>query len=274
MGSCAEIRKPERLVLALLRDTWQDVRYGARMMRKNPGFTAIATLTLALGIGANTAIFSLMSGVMLRFLPVKNPRELVQLRWTTGTHPRNVITSGYSGASFPFPVFEQLRFRSSSFSSVFAFANLGFDKPNISINAGGEPVMGRGEMVSGDYFSGLGVTPMQGRPLAEEDERPGAPLSAVVSYAFWTHRLARSSSAVGSAIKLNGVVFTICGVAPPEFFGLDQGRATDVWIPFLDRPELRPWSSPAPRGESLFLSHRWWWISVMGRLKPGVIPDQ
>ena len=253
----------------------QDVRYGLRMLRKSPTFTAVAVLTLALGIGANTAIFSLIDAVMLRSLPVKNPQQLVQLKWISGgVWPKDTTTSGYGGASFSYPWLEQLRAHNTSFSSVFAFASLGFDKPNVNINVGGEPRLGSGMMISGDFFSGLGVTPILGRAIVDEDEKPGAPLAAVISYSFWTNRFVRNPSAVGATIKLNDVPFTIAGVAPPEFFGLDAGRVPDVWIPVIDRTELRPWASPPAGGEPMRTSNHWWWINVMGRLKAGVSEAQ
>ncbi len=276
-GNVTRVKEDTREVWSFvwLEKLLQDARYGLRMLRKSPGFTAVAVLTLALGIGANTAIFSLIDAVMLRSLPLKNPQELVQLEWVSGgAWPTGTITSGYGGSSFSYPCFEQLRPRSSSFSSVLAFANLGFDKPNVNINVGGEPRFGSGMMVSGSFFSGLGVTPILGRAIDDEDEKPGAPLAAVISYTFWTRQFARNPSALGATIKLNDVPFTIIGVAPPEFFGLDAGRAPDVWIPIIDRTELRPWSSPPPSGESMRLSNHWWWINIMGRLKPGVSEAQ
>lgn len=252
----------------------QDLRYGVRMLRRNPGFTTVVVLSLALGIGANTAIFSLIDAVMLKILPVRNPEQLVLLNWTSPKWPPGVIQSGYDAStSFPYPSLEQFRTQTQIFSSVFGFAPLSFGKVTIRID--GQASLVAGEMVTGSYFSGLGVSPVLGRAITDEDEKDNAPRVAVISYGYWARQFGRDPSAVGKAITLNEVPFTIVGVAPLEFFGVEPGRAPDLWVPVTDQPELRPWGAqPFSAGRSLFTAADWWWLMIMGRLQPGVSRQQ
>jgi len=261
----------------LLESLWQDIRYGIRMLAKCPGFTAIAILTLALGIGANTAIFSLINAVMLKTLPVKNPSQLVLLKWDDNKKwpPKWGQTGWDSAFSFSYPAFEEFRANGKSLSSVFAWVPLGFTSENTTVGIDGTATVADGQMVTGEYFSGLGVTPLLGRGITEADEDPAAPRVAVLSYAYWVRRFASDPSAVGRSIALNGIPFTIVGVTPMSFYGVQVGTEPDLWIPFGDNVNLRPWgTSPSQGVSSVFAAPHWLCVNIMGRLAPGVTREQ
>ena len=250
----------------------QDVRFGLRQVRRNPGFTAVAVLTLALGIGANTAIFSLIDAVMLRSLPVREPSQLVVLRWTAHKEPQRNGTSSFgdcgneesgenpSGCSFPYPVFEQIRSAKEVFSGVTAFAG-----PAALILTGqGAPRLVDGEVVSGDYFSTLGVNAVVGRALGPEDDSVSAAPAVVLNFAFWQNSFGGDRSAVGRTISLNGAPFTIVGIAEPKFTTHSPGNTQDLFLPLKMLPrEHIGWGEDA-------LSLNNWWLVIMARLKPGV----
>ncbi len=254
---------------------WQDARYGLRMLAKKPGFTAIAVLTLALGIGANTAIFSLIDAVMLKKLPVNHPERLVLFKWDTHKWPPHFSqTGGDSRLSFSYPAFQQFRAQNRALSSVFAFVPLGFSEQNVTVRLNGESTLAYGEMVTGEYFSGLGVTPLLGRTITEEDEQPGASRVAVISYAYWSSRFGRDPSILGRAIALNGSSATIVGVTPSSFYGEHPGGEPDLWVAFADLPNLRPWGAKPAYTNSVFTDRDWICLNIMGRLKPGVSREQ
>jgi predicted permease len=253
----------------------QDLRYGFRMLIKNPGFTAVAIITLALGIGANTAIFSLIDAVMLRELPVKNPEQLVVLDWITRHGLSESISEGNwvgcpdreglsHGCSFSYPTFEQVRAQNSVLSGVFAVAGPG--QLNVSVN--GQASLAGGLFVSGEFFSTLGVTPVVGRPITEEDDGVGASAVAVLSYGYWERHLGSDPSILGKPMTLNGVPFTVVGVTGPGFFGLQRGQAPDMWLPLSAQPRLF-----SQQWRSSFESDSWW-LWIIGRLKPGVSRQQ
>lgn len=271
------------------RDTWgwiwleqiaQDLRYGLRQLGRSPGFTLAVVLSLALGIGANTAIFSLIDAVLLRMLPVKSPERLVLLNWVSQKRPAAMATqNGYidndetrwSSPSFAYPSFEEFRAHNQSFSSIFGFISL--DRTNINID--GQASLAEGELVTGDYFSGLGVSPILGRAITTNDEKPSAPRVAVISYGYWSRQFGSSAAVIGKHVDIKAVPFTIVGVAPPEFFGIQPGHAIDFWAPLMDDPKLLPWSgSSTPDNRSPFTSRDWWWLTMMARLKPGVTEKQ
>ena len=269
------------------RDTWgwtwleqiaQDLRYGLRQLGRSPGFTLAVVLSLALGIGANTAIFSLIDAVMLRMLPVKNSERLVLLNWVCQKRPAAMaVQSGYvsndetgwSSPSFAYPSFEEFRAHNQSFSSVFGFDSL--SRASVSID--GQASLAEGELVTSEYFSGLGVSPILGRAITADDAKPSAPRVAVISYGYWARQFASSPAIIGKHIDIKAVPFTIVGVAPPEFFGIQPGQAIDFWAPLVDDPKLLPWSS-TPDNRAAFTSRDWWWLTMMARLKPGVTKEQ
>ena len=260
-----------------VQDFAQDVRFAFRMFRKNFAFTAIAVLTLAIGIGANTTIFTQVNAVLLRLLPVKDPGQLVLFTWDSSKKwPPNF---GQTGAdtkySFSYPQFAEMREQNQVLSSMFAFVPLGFSDENVTVNRDGDATSANAMMVTGEYFSGLGVQPIVGRAITEADEQRGVPRVAVISYAYWNSRFGRDRSAIGSNVTLNGLPITIVGVAPPEFFGLIPGGRPDLWIAFDDEPTLRPWGAkPPPGSDSVYAARGWLCLNVVGRLKPGVSLQQ
>ena len=272
------------LVKEVTRDMWgwgrletvpQDLRYGLRMLARDRGFTLVAVLTLALGIGANTAIFSVINAVMLKALPVKEPRQLVLLRWISKERPKEIhmyaswggcpeAPAGSSrGCSFSYPSFEQIRTLNHVFSGVLAFGQPVAPK----LTANGATNVALAEPVSGSYFATLGMQPILGRLLTDEDERPDAPPAAVLSYGCWQRRLGGDRAVVGKAVALNRASVTIVGVAPPEFFGLRPGLAPDIWIPVTLTGRLEP--RLGDMLERLRSMNDWQW-NLVARLKPGV----
>ncbi|HVB08558.1 MAG TPA: ABC transporter permease [Candidatus Acidoferrales bacterium] len=261
---------------AWLENLLQDLRYGMRMLRKSPGFTAVAILTLALGIGANTAIFSVINAVLLRNLPVKDPQQLVLFQWDHNKWPPMFGQTGWdSKYSFSYPAFDALRTQKKALAGIFAFVPLGFNDQNTTVGINGRPTLADGMMVTGEYFSTLGVTPLLGRGLTQADENPGAPRAVVISYIYWTRRFARDPSIIGKSVTLNGIPFTIVGVTPANFYGISVGTEPDLWVPFDDKPNMRPWSVPAKGGaNSVYTARNWLCLNIMGRLKNGVTKAQ
>ena len=242
--------------------------------------TVVVALSLALGIGANTAIFSLMRTLLMKHLPVPNPQQLVLFYWGADTWPQGLTNSGAGGQitawpsssrSMAYPFFRQVRDDSTMFSSVFAFAPLGIGRQNTTLAAGDTGERVDGEMVSGGFFRGLQVTAPLGRTIGDEDERTGA-RAAVLSHAYWTRRFGGDPSAIGQTVSVNGLPFVIVGVTPPGFFGVQPGRRPDVWIPMMDAAELVPWGYRPADIASPFSAQDYWWVHVMARLKDGVDP--
>jgi predicted permease len=247
------------------RDTWgwtwlehfaQDLRYGLRTLRKNLGFTAVAVLTLALGIGANTAIFQLIDALRLRAIPVKEPQQLVTVQLADSTGVRGSQASGYPVLTNP--VWEKLRDQQDVFSGVLAWGSNSF-----GLAPAGEGRLAQGLFISGDFFQVLGVRPLMGRVFTAADDRRGCGLpGAVVSYAFWQRELGGDPSPIGRKLTLNYHPVEIIGVTPPGFFGLEVGRSYDVAVPICAQAVL--WSEGTWLDEGTV-----WWLNVMGRLKPG-----
>ena len=257
--------------VSIVQSLVQDVRYGLRMLRNNLGFTAIAVLSLALGIGANTAIFTLIDAVMLRMLPVKNPQELVSLNLAPDTRfPRDA--NGDVSTQFPYPAFVQMREHNEVLSALFAFK----DTAGLSVLVNGNAEMAHGELVTSNYFSALGVRSALGRDFAPVDDAAGAEPVAIISYGYWQSHFGGEVSVLGRQIVINGVPVTIIGVAAPGFFGLQPGSAVDVYMPMAMQPQIAPGMAD-PRtntGRSAFSATNLWWVQLMGRLKPGVTPEQ
>jgi predicted permease len=247
----------------------QGLRYTLRQLAKAPVFTAVSIFTIALGIGANTAIFSVMNTVLLNSLPVPNPQQLVYFHLKN--QPLSTSQTGYGDMSMSLPVFEAMRTRGDVFSDVIGFAPLAFEK--VAVRIGLEPQETWGEMVSGNFFSGLQVQPILGRGFTLNDESTHAPI-AVVNYAWWKGRFAGDKDILGRAIYVKGVPFTIVGVAPPGFNGADPVHTViDFWIPLQERPELNAWGTPAT-DHTLYGSPNWLALQVLGRLRQGVSLEQ
>jgi macrolide transport system ATP-binding/permease protein len=252
----------------------QDLRYGLRAMTANKLFTAMAALSLALGIGANTAIYSFMDAIMLRALPVQHPEQLVILNWhAKGEAPvvRNHTGTSYddpggitTSPNYPYPAYEFLRNKNEVFSTLFGYANAG----RLNLVVDGQAELGEGEYVSGGYFTGLGVRPAAGRLIGPEDDRTGAAPVTTITYGFWQRRFGGSDAAIGKSILINGKAFIIAGVSAPEFFGVQPQRAPLVFIPVHDLGlvDLNRYNDVGAR----FIDSHFYWIEMMGRLKPGV----
>jgi predicted permease len=246
----------DRRGLRWLESLMQDVRFGLRMLRKSPGFTAVAILTLALGIGANTAIFSLVDAVMLRMLPVEKPEELMMVGMRS---PRSAALN----TSFTNPIWEQVRERQDVFSGVFAWS----PSQKFDLSRGGELHTAKGVYVSGDYFHTLGARPAAGRLLAPSDDERGCAGVVVLSNGFWREHYDGTSSAIDSLLSLNGHSFQVIGVAPPGFFGLTVGQDFDVAVPVCAEAIIT--------GDSSVLDERaTWWLNIMGRPKPGLSAEK
>jgi predicted permease len=249
----------------------QDFRIALRQLRRAPGFTATAILTLALGIGANTAIFSALNATLLKMLPVRNPQELYTVRLINGgTQPPNTQGTGHGNTSFSYPVFQALRQNTNVLADVIAHIPLGYGK--VPVRLGETPTDKAGEEVSGNYFSGLGVPMALGRGLTEAEEREHSPV-IVISYRFWQEAFARDPEALGKTLYVKGVAFTIIGVTAPSFLGVSYSGAIDFWIPLQTRPDLNAWGEPATDTARLG-SPKWWDIPMLARLRPGILPDQ
>jgi predicted permease len=250
-GDCQEARG-----VSFVEHIGQDVRYALRMFGRTPGFTAVVAITLALGIGANTAVFSLINAALLKMLPVKDPEQLVQFSKIQPTYGE---IDGFS-----YPEFERFQRETDSFSGLLAFANLG--DVNVEVNGHGEIV--NGQVVSSNYFSTLGVSPILGRTIQPADDQ--ASTVAVISYKYWRERLAGDPAVVGKKIVINNYPFTIIGVTPPEFFGLQPGQPVDVSVPLKMIAPLRPeYAMIGTRYNVLTWPARPTFL-ITGRLQPGV----
>ena len=246
-----------------------DVRYAWRQLRKSPGFAVTAVVTLALGIGANTAIFSTMNAVLLRTLPVRDPEQLFYL--THANMPDGVGDTGNSPWTYGINVYNRLRANRSVFSDLIAYVPLAFDKTAVRIGSSPEEV--EADEVSGNFFTGLGVRMAAGRGFTEADEQKHAQI-AVLSYSYWTRRFNRNASAIGETLYVNGVPMTIVGVAGPHFYGVEPGGlSTGVWVPLQSRPELNAWGMPAT-DNTLYGSPNWWVMMLIARLRPEVTEAQ
>lgn len=249
----------------------QDLRYALRQLRKSPGFTAVAVITLALGIGANTAVFSVMNAVLLRSLPVRDPQRLYYVQIGNGQdEPPSATNTGNGNTSFSEPVFEALRARKDVFADLTAYVPLGI--PKVAVRYGDSPEEAEGEEVSGDFFSGLSAQIVLGRGFTLEDEKQRAPV-AVISDSYWNRRFGRSPSVLGSTIFIKSIPFNIVGISTPGFPGVEPGISTDFWVPLQTRPELNAWGQPAAIN-SLYGTPKWWCLRMMARLRENVTPGQ
>jgi len=226
-----------------------DVRYALRTLRTSPAFAAVAILSLALGIGANTAIFSLIDALLLKYLPVTHPEQLLQ------------VTVG-EGSSFTNPMWEELRDRQDVFQGVFAYGGAGFN-----LARGGEARPAQGNWASGDYFNTLGVHAILGRTFTPADDRRGCPGVAVLGYDFWQREYGGAASVLDKSILLDGHPFQVIGVVQPGFYGTQVGRKIDILVPVCGEAILRGKNSQLDQRSS-------WWLQVIGRPKPGLSPAQ
>src|ERR1700722_9431124 len=236
----------------------QDIRFGLRTLGKNPGFTIVAILTLALGIGANAAIFSLTDQVLLRLLPVERPRELVVLT-SPGVNHGRVWSDIEGGPSFSYPMYKDLRDRNEVFAGLLASFHV-----QVNVAGHGESQLAEGVLVSGNYFQVLGVRPFLGRVLTSQDETaPGANPVTVLSYGYWTRHFGSDPNILNKQLAVNGSSLTVVGVARPGFTGVQVGLIPDVFIPITMKAQMTPnWDGLADRNDH--------WVTMLGRLKPGM----
>jgi putative ABC transport system permease protein len=248
--------------IGLMESAWRDLKYGARLLRLNPGFALVAILSLALGIGANTAIFQLIDAVRLRTLPVKNPQQLFEVRVANNNHDRSGSFTG------PHPMltnllWEHIRDGQRGFSSVFAWG-----KADFELASGGESRPARGLWAGGDFFPTLGVSPVLGRLFTRADDYRGCSSpGAVLSYEFWQRQYGGDAGVIGRSIRLDGHPLPIVGVSPAAFFGVEVGSSFDVAVPLCAEPTIRGLRSKLDRRSD-------WWLGVMGRLRPGWTIEQ
>src|SRR5579871_6601488 len=236
----------------------KDVRYGLRTITKSPGFLMVAVLSLALGIGANTAIFTLIEAAMLRTLPVQAPQELFSVG--DPTRPNRLSIGGPLLSIFSYPLYRDLRDRNTVFSGLLAAGRAG--RIDMSVD-NGAPEEVRGRMVSGNYFQLLGISAAIGRVLFPEDDRADATPAVVISHDFWERRFARDAGVLSRSVRLNGVSFAIAGVGPQGFTGEAVGLLTDVWIPIAMQPQVNA-------GDARLTSRDANWLLFLGRRLPGV----
>src|ERR1043166_9054161 len=261
-----------------LSELGQDIRYGCRTMTANKAFSALAVLSLALGIGANTTIYSFMESILLRSLPVADPESLVVLNWHSRP-PRDVskesvhVMHALQGMAwpgdkgdmvlgiFPYGAFETLREANPVFSTLFGY----FNGHNRNLALHGQATSASTEYVTGQYFRGLAVSPAAGRLIDSEDDRPGAAPVAVSSFANSQQRFGGPSSAIGQPVLVDNVPFTVISVAPPEFFGVDPAAAPDLYLPLHTNLLV-----DGVRAARMYPDENFYWMEMMGRLRPGI----
>ncbi|MGH9846056.1 MAG: ABC transporter permease, partial [Blastocatellia bacterium] len=255
-------------------EMFQDIRFGLRMLLKHKGFTLVAVFSLALGIGANTALFSVVDAVLLKTLPVAEPERLVLFEWQAGLPFR---INGMSGTSpklslFRYDIFEKMRrmraaAQESPLGDFFAFAPI---YEGVAV-VGDQAEIVNGQAVSGGYYAGLRVQPILGRAITDEDDKPGAAPVVVLSHQFWQERFGANPAVIGQPLKLNKMSFTIIGVTPPAFTGtLQVGYYPAVTVPIACEPLLRGARSKLGTANEPGV----WWLHLMGRLKPGATYEQ
>jgi predicted permease len=240
----------------IIETTLQDVRFAMRVLRRSPVYTVVMILTLAIGIGANTAIFSLVDAVIIKMLPVKNPEQLFAI---------DTYNLRGERINFSYPLFQHLRANTHTFTGVFAAID---GSNNVEINAPGftQSFKAEVQLVSGEYFQVLGVNALTGRTLTVDDDQSSNAV-AVISYDFWKHRLGADGSIVGKSIQLKNQPFTVIGVTPPEFFGESVGRAPEIWVPLNTQPQF-------DRGQSFLGMPNLGWLRVIARVDPSVKTEQ
>jgi predicted permease len=246
----------------------RDLRYGLRMLRKSPGFTFVVMLMLSLGIGANTAVFSVMNAVLMQLLPVERPHGLFYVRMANGeSNPPGSGDTGDEHTSFSEVTFEALRQRSDIFEALIAYVPLSFSG-SVAVRHGELPEEAAGEEVSGNFFTGLSARIEVGRGFTLNEEKIHAPV-VVLSYDYWRRSFARDPDILGKTVSIKGVAFTVVGVTARGFKGVEPAVATDFWIPLQNRADLNAWGLP---DDSLYGEPTWWSLRMMARLRSGIAP--
>ena len=260
---------------ATLETWWQDARFAGRLLRQSPVFAGTAVLSLAIGIGANTALFSVIDALMMKQLPVQHPEQLRVMTWSADPHTDRIDMPfhSYDGncnddkngrsvcGSFSYPAFRALT-AVPQFSRLIAFSDL-----DLTVTAWGRSEIAFGHIVSGDYFTALGVRPLLGRILLTDDDGASRPLAALLSYQYWTRRFGQDPRVIGKKIRINSRPVSVVGVAPREFAGLYPGNAPDVYLPMAKTEEIgAPWR---------FLNKPdYWWVQIFARMQPGATDER
>jgi predicted permease len=248
---------------------WQDIRYAMRMLVKSPGFTVVVVLVLALGIGANTAIFSVINGILLKSLPVRDPQDLRVIGWRRG---ENIEIDGLTSDSlaqrgfgesfcmaFPYPLYRQFVEKAEEFSSVFGFS---YPEGGVTVSGAGFAVATHGLTVSGNFFAGYGARVLIGRPITPEDDRAGAEPVAVITYPFWRRHYDLDPHVLGQTLLVNSTACTIVGVLPKRYRGPLSGDPSEFYVPLTAQPQITS-------DEDLLERPTRGWVRIMGRLAPG-----
>jgi len=276
LGNLTRVREDTRAAWTwtFLEHLAQDAGYALRVMAANKTFSALAILSLALGIGANTAIFSFMDAILLRSLPVAHPESLATLSWRTNENESHGLNfhddsflepkEGFGGSVLSYPAMEMFARNDAIFSSVFGYQSAG----DLHLRVGNQAQIANTEYVTGNYFQSLGIPPAAGRLIMADDDRAGAPGAAVVGYALSQRRFGSPAGAVNQSILINNLPFTVVGVAPPEFFGADPGALPDIYIPM--HAFLLLHSDGSHSAAVWFTDPDIEWVMGMARLRPRV----
>ena len=257
---------------------FQDVRFSLRTMRKTPLVTAVAILSLALGIGANTAIFTVLDALLLKSLPVKDPQQVLFLSWSAKSFPDELISlhgrakatadGATTSTGFSYPFFEDIGRRTHAISGLAAFVSLN----QVPVIIDGKVGTAHAQAVSSGYYATLGISPVIGRRIDESDDRAGAPAVAMISYRFWQSRFGGDAAVLGKYIAIHNVPCAIIGVEPRSFLGLTAGDPPDVTVPLHRLPAFgKPWNDPET---PIFSAKDYWWLRIAARLSPGVTEDR
>ncbi len=258
----------------------RDLRHSLRTLRKNPGFALLVVLSLALGIGANTAMFSAIDALMFRDLPVRNPQSLYLLKWSMKTQQIDPFlnnlegdqdidpkTGGATSYSISYPAYQRIQANNNVFSDTFGFAA---NEEDANLGLGGKASSAVLQGVTGNLFSGLGISPVLGRAILPSDDSASATPVAVLSYAFWQGRMGGDAGVIGRTISLNGTPVTVVGIAPSGFSGMDPRVVPDMWIPLSVYADQWMKGNGMHGEPPLLTADKIWWLAAVGRLKPGV----
>ncbi len=265
-------RQRESRTIMFFAHIFADARYAFRQLAKTPVFTIVCILTLALGVGANTAVFSVMHTVLMKMIPAHEPTRLVVLRESERPDGTTQSGDGYDN-SFTYAMYQALSTRKDAFQDVMTYVPLAFSG-KTPVRVGATPEVASGDMVSGNYFSGLGIGMERGRGFSSQDESQHASV-VVISEKYWSSRFSRDPQIIGKTIFIKSLPFTIVGVAAHGFEGTEGARSLDFWIPLQDRPEFNAWGNSVGTDNKNFMRRdEWWCIRLMARLAPGISPQQ